>query len=745
MSSSTTTGPPQTGSDDQRAESAGRSPSTGPTPAGHSDPSKEGPTGEGAAHSPLARLGQWAHERRKVVMATWAIVAIALGLFAPKLPSALSGAMWEVNGSDSLAARNIIDEQFGGLSSQSAAVVIHSDSLPYDDPAFQAVIEEAVGVIDSEEAFGRAMPAQPGMDGQTVMIQAGALVDPTEAVRAADRMSEDIGALSTTDSGGDITVALSGSPAFWSDFNHSNEEGMRKAEMLTWPVTAIILILAFGTLAAAGLPLLLTAAGLLASMGVLFGITQFTDLSVWTLNFAMMFALALGIDYALFIVTRYRAALHATPNNPKYAAGVTMDTAGKAVLFSGITVLISLSAVLLVPIPAFRSMAAGMMLSVGFVLLAALTLLPALLGPGIDKFGLPWRNSGDHRSPAFGRMAERIKAHKVLVAFVAIAALIGLSTPLVNLETGMPSITMLSEDEQARQGYDFLAASFGPGGPGPIQVIVPADGNPDDVTELVTATDGIAMAFPAQQGAQGAWMIQAVGMYDPSSHEALDTISRLRDAMPTGVLVGGPVAENADLDHTLRSKAPLVMGVVLLLGFLLLIIALQAIVIALVGVIFNLLSVGAAFGVGALAFQEGWLADPMGFESQGYLTSWAPLFFFTLVFAISMDYTVFLLASTREHFERSGDPDEAVIGSIAHTAKPIVAAASIMVAVFFTFAIAGTLPMKEMGIILGTAVLLDAFVVRLLLVPAVLFILGEKAWWMPKGLAKVLPKITFAH
>jgi putative drug exporter of the RND superfamily len=578
-----------------------------------------------------------------------------------------------------------------------------------------------------------------------VLIQAGALVDPTEAVRAAARISDEIGDLSTTDEGGDITVALTGSPAFWSDFNEVNREGMMKAELLTWPVTAIILVIAFGTLAAAGLPLLLTAAGLISSMGVLYGITRVTDLSIWTLNFAMMFALALGIDYALFIVTRYRAALHATPDDRPHAAGVTMDTAGKAVLFSGITVLISLSAVLLVPIPAFRSMAAGMMLSVAFVLLAALTLLPALLGPGIDKFALPWHRVGDHRSERFAGLATWIQRHRLPVALGAAGLLLALALPVLGLKTGMPSITMLPEDRQARQGYDALAASFGPGGPGPIQIIVPAGADADGVVAAVAATEGIAMAFPAQPGAEGASLVQAVGMYDPSSAEALAVIDVLRGELPDGVLVGGPVAENRDLDQTLRDKAPLVMGVVLVLGFLLLVLALQALIVAFVGVIFNLLSVAAAFGVGALAFQHGWLAGPLNFESQGYLTSWAPLFFFTLVFAISMDYTVFLLASTREHFERSGDPDEAVIGSIAHTGRPIVAAAGIMVAVFFTFAIAGTLPMKEMGLILGVAVLLDALLVRLVLVPAVLFLIGRRAWWLPRWIDRILPDVRFAH
>ncbi len=696
-------------------------------------------------HPPLARLGRWAHGHRKAMIVVWAVLAIGLGVFAPRLEHALSGAMWEVNGSESLAARDVIDEQFGGLSSQSAVVVIQSASTPIDDPAFQQVVADVNALIVAEPGFGQPMPAQPGMDGMTVMIQAGAAVDPTEAVRSAGELGDEISDLSAEVAGDEITVALTGSPAFWDDFNEVNREGMLKAEILTWPVTAVILVLAFGTLAAAGLPLVLTAAGLLASMGVLYGITQITDLSVWTLNFAMMFALALGIDYALFIVTRYRAALHAHPEDPQHAAGIAMDTAGKAVLFSGITVLISLSAVLLVPIPAFRSMAAGMMLSVSFVLLAALTLLPALLGPGIDKFALPWHSKGDHHSEFFAKLADRIQARKFLVAGAAVVVLLALALPLLGLKTGMPGITVLPEDEQARQGYDMIADGFGPGGPGPIQVIVPAGQDPQAVADQVMSTEGVVMAFPPAPGADGAHIIQAVGAYDPSSDDALALIPALRTDLPDGVLVGGPVAENFDLDQTLSDKAPLVMGVVLVLGFILLMIALQAVIVAFVGVIFNLLSVGAAFGVGAMVFQNGLGSSLLGFDSQGYLTSWAPLFFFALVFAISMDYTVFLLASTREHFERSGDAAEAVRGSLSHVGRPIVAAAGVMIAVFYTFAIAGTLPMKEMGLILGTAVLLDAFLIRLVLVPAALFIIGNRAWWLPRWMDRILPNVKFAH
>ncbi|MCA9829147.1 MAG: MMPL family transporter, partial [Dehalococcoidia bacterium] len=278
--------------------------------------------------APLGKLGKWANSHRLAVIVSWALFAGALGIFAPKLEHALSGAMWEVNGSDSLAVREIIDEQFGGMSSQSAAVVLYSETLTIDDPAFQERIAEATAAIADEPAFGPAV-AQPGPDGHTVMLQAGALVNPTEAVRAAERLNEHIGELSDET----VTVALTGSPAFWGDFNAVNKEGMMKAELLTWPVTAVILVMAFGTLAAAGLPLLLAGAGLISAMGVLYGITRFTDLSIWTLNFAMMFAIALGIDYALFIVSRFRGALHATPDDRGGAVAATMDTAGKAVLF----------------------------------------------------------------------------------------------------------------------------------------------------------------------------------------------------------------------------------------------------------------------------------------------------------------------------------------------------------------------------------------------------------------------------
>src|SRR5450759_1694602 len=245
---------------------------------------------------PFAAVGSWMRIHRRLVFLVWGLVALSLGVFAPRLEGSLSVVMVQVDNSQSLAARQLIDQNFGGLSSQSAVLVLHSDTLSDTDPAFAHSISTSQGALAAETAFGPALPPQTSPDGHTVMIQAGALVDPTEAVRAADRLSGDLQPISNSQ----VTVALTGAPAFWSDFNAVNRAGMQKAEIFTWPVTAVILVIAFGSLAAAGLPLALAAAGLVSAMGVLFGVTQLTNLSIWTLNFAMMFALALGIDYSLF-------------------------------------------------------------------------------------------------------------------------------------------------------------------------------------------------------------------------------------------------------------------------------------------------------------------------------------------------------------------------------------------------------------------------------------------------------------
>ncbi len=512
-------------------------------------------------------------------------------------------------------------------------------------------------------------------------------------------------------------------------------------------MTLAILVLAFGSLVAAGLPLMLTIIGLVAAAGSLYLGSLVGDISIWAMNFALMFALALGIDYALFMVVRFRAAHFGQSEDSEQAVAETMDTAGKAVLFSGLTVLISLSAVMLVPSPAVRSMALGIMLAVLFVLGATLTLLPAVLarlGDRVDALSLPWVHAGEHRSPRFAAWAERLWKRPVAYGAVALVALVALAVPVLGLRTGMPSIKVVPEDAASRIGYSTVVDAFGPGAPGVLQVITPA-GSAAATTAALEADPQIAQVTPPMPGGGDRVLLQAVPTLDPSDAQMGAAIDRLRTALPAEALVGGASAENHDLETLLKDRTLLVIGVVLVLGFLLLLVALQAPLIAALGVLTNLLATGAAFGVAKLVFQDGKGSGLLGFEPQGFLDAWGPVFFFAMIFAIGMDYTVFLLASAKEHWDRSHDPKEAMVGGVAHSGRVIFAAAGVMVAVFFTFSLSDPLPPKEMGIILGIAVLLDALLVRLLLVPVLLRLTGRAAWASPAWLRRVLPTITFGH
>jgi putative drug exporter of the RND superfamily len=697
---------------------------------------------------PIGRLGRWTATHFRVVLAAWLVVALGLGVLAPRVEKALAGAGWEATGSQSVQARHLIDRNFAGLSSYGLMTVVHSSALTASDPAFQGVVTGAERALRSDPAVRTVLPPQAGVsisrDGHTAVIQAGAARDANGMVRAADSLKGRLARLGA----GDVRVNLTGASGMWSDFNQANRSAMLKSEVISWPVTMGILVLAFGSLVAAGLPLMLTIVGLIAAAGSLYLGTRLLDISIWAMNFALMFALALGIDYALFVVMRFRAAFFGSRLPAEEAVAVTMDTAGKAVLFSGLTVLISLTAVMLVPSPAFRSMSLGIMLAVIFVLAATLTLLPAVLaklGPKVDRLSLPWVRSGEHRSARFAAWGERLWRRPAPYAIGAVAVLVALALPVLGLKTGMPSIKVVPPGDHSRQGYDQVQAAFGPGATGPIQIVAPAR-QERAVIAIARRDPGVAQVIPAQAGSGGLALMQAVPRQDPSSKQVGASIDRLRSQLPQGALVGGAVAENHDLERALSAKTPLVIGVVLALGFLLLLVALQAPVIAAVGVMTNLLATGAAFGVARWIFQGGALHSLLGFESQGFLDAWGPVFFFAMIFAISMDYTVFLLSSAKEHWERSrGDAREAMVGSVAHSGRVIFAAAAVMVAVFFTFALSGPLPPKEMGVILGVAVLLDAFLVRLLLVPVMLRLLGRWAWYLPRWADRLLPDVRFGH
>jgi putative drug exporter of the RND superfamily len=714
-------------------------------PRGLSDPSS--PPRRERRCGPLGRLGRWTATHGRAVGVAWLVVIGVLGLFAPKVEHALSGAGWQANGSQSVKVRTLAQTEFGGAASSALQIVVHSEQ-PVSAASVREVLARAEMLLRADSRISTVVPPRAGVtvsrDGHTAIILAGAAAGPNTMVRAADDLTPKLVGLSVPG----VTVRATGASVLWSEFNAANRSALLRSELFSWPVTLAILVVAFGSLVAAGLPLLLTMVGLLAAAGSLELLTHLTPISIWAMNFALMFALALGIDYALFVVVRFRAAHVRDRSDSTDAIAETMDTAGKAVLFSGLTVLVSLSTVLLVRAPAIRSTTAGIMLAVVFVLAATLTLLPTVLvklGDRVDAARLPWVHTGEHRSARFAAWAERLWRRPLVFGVAALVVLLALAAPVLGLRTAMPSIKVVPQTASVRQGYELVQQAFGPGAPGALQIVTPASDTSAAQTSL-ESDPGIAGVMPAMSSRTGHLsLIQAVPTVDPSNPQLGGTIERLRATLPAGSLVGGAAAENYDLQRTLHDKTPLVIVLILSLGFLLLLLALQAPFIAALGVVTNLLATAAAFGVARLVFQDGHAHALLGFSPQGFLDAWGPVFFFAMIFAISMDYTVFLLASAKEHWERSHDAHEAMVNGLAHSGRVIFAAAAMMVAVFFTFALSGPLPPKEMGIVLGIAVLVDAAVVRLLLLPVLLRLTGRAAWWSPSWLRRVLPAVKFAH
>ncbi len=469
-----------------------------------------------------------------MVFGVWIALALTLGALAPRVEHALSGAGWEASGSESVEARESIDADFEGGGSYALQVVVHSDTYEVDSPAFSQSLADAETILEDDDRVSRVVEPTQGtsisQDGRTAILVAGAAAAPTEMVRAADDLKEELAGNAAPG----VTTRLAGAAGMWSDFNEANKSAMLKSEVISWPVTLLILLLAFGSLVAAGLPLMLTVIGLVAAAGMLFLGAQLFDISIWAMNFALMFALALGIDYALFIVARFRQAHFEDGLEPVDAVAQAMETAGKAVFFSGLTVLIALSAVMLVPSPAFRSMAVGIMLAVGFVLAASLTLLPAVLaklGDRVNRFSPRFLRRESQRSSRLAHWAERVWSRPALFGFIGLLAVAVLAWPVAELKTGMPSITVVPADDGSRQGFETVQSAFGVGAPGTLQVVAPHS-EQEAVVEILEGDPGIASVLPPHSGDGGSTLISAVPVGDPSGDDVRDAIDRLRSELP---------------------------------------------------------------------------------------------------------------------------------------------------------------------------------------------------------------------
>src|SRR5215208_6156091 len=477
----------------------------------------------------LGRLGRWAATHRRAVVLAWVGLALSLGVLAPRAEHALSGGGWQADGSESVDARGLIDRHFDGQGSYALVAVVNSQT---EDSEFPATVARVERLLRSDPAVASVRTARPG--GPVAVVSGGAGAGTADMVSAAGRLRDRL----EQAAGPGVEVSLTGSAGVWSEFNEQNKVAMLRSEVMSWPVTLAVLAVAFGSLAAAGIPLVLAILGLVATAGALWIGAQFTGITIWAMNFALMFALAVGIDYALFVVVRFRAALRAGLS-PEDAVAETMDTAGRAVLVSGLAVLAALAAVMVVPSQPFRTSALGIVLAVGFVLAASLTLLPALLarlGTRIDRFALPWAGAVQHRSEAFARWGRLIWRRPVVTGGIALAVLVALAAPALGLHTAMPTTSVLPADASARVGSERLAEAFGEGAPAELQIVAPASES-GRVRAALRRTPGVAAVTPTER--RGSLALTRVR---PVSGDS-DFVDSVRAQLPDGARVGGATAE----------------------------------------------------------------------------------------------------------------------------------------------------------------------------------------------------------
>jgi RND superfamily putative drug exporter len=688
-------------------------------------------------------------------MLAWLILTVAAAPLAIGVSSALSGAGWEAQGSIAQTVRDELRADFPMVGAESAIVVVHQKTPFADDPSAVATVVAALtpevgGHVVAGMVDPATMPIEAGLvsqDGLTVMIPVNlAGTQDSDLPKSAEEL---IGIVSDIELSQGAVAEVTGEWPVWADFNKSNEEALHKAELLSGLPTLILLFIAFGAALAAGLPLLLAIAGIAVGFASLNLLTAITPLSVWSMNFSMMIGLAVGIDYSLFIVTRYREERE-DGHNAADAMANTLQSAGKAVFLSALTVVMSLAAIFVVPIMVFRSMALGMILSVVAVAFASLTLLPAALAALGDRV-LVKKGEPDLDRSAEGRWtrwtSSALKRPGLTLA-LGLILLLDLAAPALGMRLGMPGARVVDEGYSSRDGYELVVAAFGDGAAAPLFITVDAADAEKVVSLAQTDANVVDARFVATNESSGRSVVRVIGKTAPDDRETSNMVGRLRTALDTEVTsadVGGPAAQNHDLTDVLTGKAPLAIAIIMIVAFLLLLVVFRSVAIAISSIVLNLISVAAAFGFATLVFQHGYGAGLLGIEHQGFVNAWAPLFFFALLFGLSMDYQLFLLAAIRERYEATGDTQRAIREGIAKTGRPITNAALVMIVVFVAFGVTGPIPPTELGVTLALAVFLDATVVRMMLVPSLMGLLGERNWWIPRWLDKRLPHVNFSH
>ncbi|WP_329334941.1 MMPL family transporter [Streptomyces sp. NBC_01352] len=715
----------------------------------------------------LYRIGRWAFRRRRLVGGLW-LGALVLAVAAAALAPAGEEEDLSMPGTESQKAFDLLDERFPQSNSQGAEarlVFQAPDGQRVTAREHKAAVEDTLGSLDggdqvasTTDPFETGAVSEDGTIAYSTVTYAVEAVDLTEPTKSA---LEDA-ASQARDAG--LTVEIGGSAL------DAEEELGGTTELIGVAVAAVVLVLALGSLVAAGLSLLTAFVGVAIAFGLVSALAVPLGLTSTVAILALMLGLAVGIDYALFITSRFRDEL-AQDSEPEEAAGRAVGTAGSAVVFAGATVFIALVGLGVVGIPELTKMGMGGAGAVALAVLVALTLVPALFGffgrrvlpRAVRKAGRPGseppRRVPTADRPGLGtRWARFVLRRPAAVLVTSVLGLGALALPALSLELGLPGDESKSVETTQRRAYDLLSEGFGPGFNGPLTVVVdmsassdPADtrATTDQVVKTVRGVDGVAsVGEPVLNRTKDTAVLTAVPRTAPNSGETKDLVHAIRGEVSgveadTGaaVLVTGTTAMNIDISEAMSDALIPYLTVVIGLAVLLLTVVFRSVLVPVKAALGFLLSVGAAFGVLVAVFQWGWAAGLLGIEQTGPVMSLMPILIIGIVFGLAMDYEVFLLTRMREAYVHGASPGEAIVSGFRHSGRVVAAAAIIMISVFAGFVGMNSPTIQTMGVGLAAAVAFDAFVVRMAIVPAVLALLGHRAWWLPRILNRVLPNV----
>lgn len=669
-------------------------------------------------------------------------------------------------GTDSQAAVDLLHERFPEASGDADTIVITADGAKVTDPGVQQRVQsllDDVAAIDSVTVV--RSPYVPTGTGQISADSTVAYASVQYNVAGIEVPHTDLAALVklVQDANGDRLHAAVGGQGVAA---LSGPE-MGPAELIGVGFAVLVLLLAFGSPVAAALPIVSAAAALGVATGVVRLASNVTTISDVAPVLGVLLGLGVGIDYALFIVNRHRGNLRAgMPVSHSVVAA--LDTSGRAVVFAGITVVIALLGLFLTGIEFLYGLAIGASVSVVFTVLSATTLIPALLGAlGIRVLGRRDRQAvlagkvvSEYSGGAFRRWARLVQRRPIVLMVLALGVLLTIAVPVLDLRLGTADQGNDPAGTTTRQAYDALADGFGPGINGPLVLAVDLSDNPitgKDATQLqplvaqLQSDPGVASVIGPMPNSEGtAAVLRVVPTTSPQDEATSDLIDRVRtqivpdveSASGIQIFVGGPTATFDAFAAQIQAKIPLFVSVVIGLSMLLLVLAFRSLLVPLVGAVMNLVSVAAAFGIVVAVFQWGWASDLIGLGKAGPIEPFLPVVLFAMLFGLSMDYQVFLVSRMHEEWQRTGDNTAAVRTGHADTGKVIVAAASIMVFVFGAFVFGDSRTIKLMGLGMASAVLLDAFIIRMLIVPAVMHKIGPANWWLPRWLDRALPHLS---